>query len=345
MLRLGTILLVLLLICARQLPAQPASITGTICDLERGEPLGNANVFLADTPFGTGSGPDGRYRLGGIPPGVYTLVVSLVGYEVHTQQIVVHPADTLHSMFYLKSRILQSEEIQAIAPSQMEWKKLLKAFTREFLGETSNANNTRILNPEILTLWREQITRELIGSADSVLRVENLALGYRLSIVLSKFKWDVDDGSGQYLIFPRFEELSPPDPVIREEWRESRQRTYLGSLRHFLRALAFGNLEHEGFTIHQGNITALSSGQYNPVTIENLVLSRVERSAMWKLSFEGWLRVEYHGKRSRTSYICLNGGVAVFDEFGGLVNPVCFETSGDWLEDRVAEMLPRTYHE
>ncbi len=338
--RSGMFILLLLFCCAGRLAAQHATIAGRVLDGERGTPLANANVFLANTPYGTGTGIDGSFRVTGFPPGVYTLVVSLVGFQFQARQVHVAVADSLQLTFILEPRLLETEEIQSVAVAPMEWRKLLKLFVREFIGQTSNADETRLLNPEVINLRRDSVTRLLIASTDSIVRVENNALGYRLSIVLSKFAWNTDEGGGQYLVYPRFEEIEGATNDMKKEWETNRQLSYHGSFAHFLKSLVRGTLEQEGFTAHIGSITALRDGLEHPLTADAFSLTPLADSGLWQFSFDGWLKVQYRGWRRRTSYITLNKRVAVMDDRGHLANPLCFETLGDWLEDRVAEMLP-----
>jgi hypothetical protein len=340
MLRSGIIIFLMLLCCAGSPAGQNGRITGIVLDGEQGTPLANANVFLANTPYGIGTGMDGSFRVTGIPPGVYTLVVSLVGYEVRTRPVHVVEGDSLHMTFYLEPRPLQAEGIQTVAAAPVEWRKFLKLFEREFIGQTPNADETRLLNPEVINLRRDSIAHLLIASTDSIIRVENNALGYRLSIVLSQFKWNIDGGGGKYLVYARFEPMQGMTGDITAEWEKNRQRSYNGSMAHFLKCLALGTLEQEGFEVHIGNLTALTQGLSHPLTSGEFGLAPLEVLGLWRFTFEGWLRVHYRGTRGRTSYITLNKGVAVLDDRGHLATPLCFEILGDWQEDRVAEMLP-----
>jgi hypothetical protein len=343
--RSGVLFLLLLFSLSHHALSQRTSISGIVLDEERGTPLANANVFLANTPFGTSTGRDGWYRITGIPPGMYALVVSLVGYEVRTQQLHVATADSLHLIFYLHPRPVQTDEVQSVGVTPAEWKKLLIPFVREFIGQSPNADQTRLLNPEVINLHGDSITHMLLASSDSLVRVENNALGYRLEIVLAKFKWNTGEGGGQYLVYPQFEEMVPATSGIKDEWDMNRRHSFKGSLRHFLRSLVSGTLEQQGFTVHCGNFAALRNGLHRPITHDEFSLAYAKDLALWRFSFDGWLRVEYRGRRRRTSFITLNGGTAVLDDRGGLTAPLCLETVGDWFEDRVAEMLPLNYQE
>ncbi|MCD6205435.1 MAG: TonB-dependent receptor [Candidatus Marinimicrobia bacterium] len=55
-------------------------ITGIVCDKHNGEPLIGANILVEGQMFGAASDADGRYFILSVPPGTYTLNVSMIGY-------------------------------------------------------------------------------------------------------------------------------------------------------------------------------------------------------------------------------------------------------------------------
>ncbi|HXX63173.1 MAG TPA: TonB-dependent receptor, partial [Bacteroidota bacterium] len=55
-------------------------IVGRISDKATGEPLVGANIVLVGTPLGAACGADGTYFIINVPPGVYNLRLTLVGY-------------------------------------------------------------------------------------------------------------------------------------------------------------------------------------------------------------------------------------------------------------------------
>jgi outer membrane receptor protein involved in Fe transport len=65
--------------------AQPSdgrgAISGIVVDAANGGPLPGANVRLEGTSTGTSTDLNGRYRLGGLAPGVYDVVFSFVGFQ------------------------------------------------------------------------------------------------------------------------------------------------------------------------------------------------------------------------------------------------------------------------
>lgn len=65
-------------------------ITGIITDSQTGEPLPGVNVILEGTYIGAATDLDGRYLILNVPPGIYTLRASMIGYaEIRYENIQV----------------------------------------------------------------------------------------------------------------------------------------------------------------------------------------------------------------------------------------------------------------
>src|SRR4030067_1794273 len=56
-------------------------ISGVITDATTGQALIDANIIIKGTSMGIASNVDGNYVIMNIPPGEYTLVVSILGYQ------------------------------------------------------------------------------------------------------------------------------------------------------------------------------------------------------------------------------------------------------------------------
>jgi len=56
-------------------------ISGTVTDKETGEPLPFANVFVDGTTLGAASDLDGNFTILNVPPGVYSITASVIGYQ------------------------------------------------------------------------------------------------------------------------------------------------------------------------------------------------------------------------------------------------------------------------
>ena len=86
-------------------------VAGIITDAETNEPLAAANVFLEGTSLGASSNSDGEYFIINVPPGNYTLVVSIIGYrEFRVENVRVNLDLVTYTDFKMQKTVLESEE-------------------------------------------------------------------------------------------------------------------------------------------------------------------------------------------------------------------------------------------
>ncbi len=77
-------------------------MTGRVLDAESGESLPGVNIVLLGTQLGTATGPDGQFRLAGLPAGTYALSLSIIGYAPVVQKgVVIAPGDTVRLEVHL----------------------------------------------------------------------------------------------------------------------------------------------------------------------------------------------------------------------------------------------------
>lgn len=69
--------------------AAQATVVGTVRDGETGEPLAGALVVLTDLDRAVATDADGRYVLGGVPPGPQHLAFRFIGYSARTLHALV----------------------------------------------------------------------------------------------------------------------------------------------------------------------------------------------------------------------------------------------------------------
>ena len=91
-------------------------IAGVVKDAESGDPLPGANVVLSGTQMGAASDLNGAYFIINVPPGVYELATSMIGYGKMVQQDVRVKIDqTVQVNFDLKTEVIAGEEITVVA--------------------------------------------------------------------------------------------------------------------------------------------------------------------------------------------------------------------------------------
>ena len=87
------------------------TIKGVIYDKDTNETLPAANVVLQGTSLGTAGYLDGTYILQNVPPGMYTIVVTFMGYEKVTDDVMVQDGMTVEKNFELRSVAVQGEQV------------------------------------------------------------------------------------------------------------------------------------------------------------------------------------------------------------------------------------------
>jgi outer membrane receptor protein involved in Fe transport len=91
-------------------------IAGYITDAETGGPIVGANVIVEGTVLGNATDVDGYYAILNVPPGNYTLKISVMGYEKVTVRNVVVKIDLTTTVSYeIKSEALEFGEILVVA--------------------------------------------------------------------------------------------------------------------------------------------------------------------------------------------------------------------------------------
>lgn len=252
---------VFLFISTSRLCAQVASrmsVSGTVIDTQTGTPLHLVNVFLANTTIGDATDKEGRYLIENIPPGMYELVVTMIGYEAQKKKVELSNNRNVTLHFSLNPKILEGEEVVVTAEDAKEWQKNLRIFESVFFGVKEFAKECKLLNPEVLDFNYEWDSGHFRASAEQPFRVINHAPGYKVTVVQETFfvilektqtsLLTVENVSykKEALLFNgaiRFEELTAVDNDEKQAWIENRLLAYRGSQRHFLRALWEGKLK------------------------------------------------------------------------------------------------------
>ena len=244
--------------------------------------------------------------------------------------------------FALRPTVIELEGVEVEGDRSRGWARDLQRFEREFFGSSPNARKTEILNPYVLDFGMNEGRFDARASAP--LEVENRALGYRLTIVLTYYH---DNGRTISMGGPvYFHEIEPADDVEAARWRENREKTYRGSFMHLLRSLVLGNTRQQGFFVaHE-----IPPGAYNFSRRRQLELGSIpfigagDQPYLYRLAFEHLLYVEFGRKRSR---LRLTGDEAIVHEEGYVYTSEYddppMSVSGDMSNRRVADLLPRDY--
>ncbi len=339
-------------------------ITGKITDAKTRLPLIGANVYLSNTLRGSATNIEGQFLINYVPNGFYSLVASYVGYKLEKKEIKIISDDTLKINFYLKPLVRELSEVIISGKTPKDWKKHLKRFTLEFLGDTENAKKCKILNPEVLSFKAEKYGF-FQASAEGFIIVENKALGYKIKVDLGEFR--IMNDQIYYWTETMFEELSPKNEKERSKWEKNRIKAYNGSIRHFLQSLLLKTTETDGFRIQL--TSSLPPDDYYYVDAVPDSLFRTGDNIFENtLDFDGAIKIEFlPGLKEKsvhsdvlagynlsqiftktevwypTTWIVIKVNPVIFDYSGYLKNPYYIYQYGYWPHERFAEILPREF--
>ncbi len=87
-------------------------IIGKAIDARSGAPLPNANVQILGTIYGSASDRDGNFSVERIPPGTYSIQVSMIGYRNQIKKgVEIKAGETVHIIFALEPAPISFEPI------------------------------------------------------------------------------------------------------------------------------------------------------------------------------------------------------------------------------------------
>ncbi|WP_165851985.1 carboxypeptidase-like regulatory domain-containing protein [Mucilaginibacter terrenus] len=248
--------------------AQNGLIIGKLTSAVTKSAVANASVFLSNASYGTASAEDGSFTLRGVKPGQYNLVVTVIGFEEYSKEVLVG-SGPINMQIELTPKVMMMRQVTII--SNADWKKNYEQFKKEFIGVNDNAKLCKVVNPRVLDLVYFRKKQTLEASSDEFLIVENAALGYRTKFLLNSFSSDGISHTIYYSGKALFEDL-PGSEAQKKKWKAKREEAYYGSPQHFYRSLYRNKLASEGFVMY--NYTREPNPNRPP---EELVLRKLKQ--------------------------------------------------------------------
>ncbi len=363
-----TMLFAILLLACLQGYGQSQSgftIAGMVTDSETGETLPLANIFIANTTFGTTSKADGSFSLQLPEAGTYDLVISFLGYETFARSVrFLRP-----NVVWIDAKMVtKSQELSGVtvtAKKDANWARNLQEFRVGFLGRSKFGKSSRILNEEVLNFDLDEDTGVFEAWASEPLVIENKRLGYRLFYLLEDYRVYTRDGYSSFYGFTSFEEIEAKTRSKKTKYERARKEAYDGSMVHFFKSLYAGSTKEQGYEIYAAqDIEGKRVIDPNQVDLDGIVL-RGQRGQSKKLRFENMLYIyfkneglppEYMGKlmsnvsistknKSQNSWIEMIEGKEYieFESTGYIRNPLEFYSNGYWAFEKVGDMMPINY--
>jgi hypothetical protein len=340
--------------------------TGTVTDIESGETLPFASVFLANTTYGTVSNEQGEFKLVAKQPGSYDLIVKFAGYKTFAVSYQIFEPQTIiiDVNLELETRFLGG--VTVTAKRDDAWRRNLEKFKRGFLGRTGFAIQTKILNEDKIEFIIDEENDVFEAFTKEPLIIENKALGYRLKYILEEYKVYNKQGLLRYYGFPVFEEMND-DKRPKKKWVKNRDMAYYGSTDHFFSALFNNELKKEGYRVQQAK---KDDGKMYLDKNETDLFPTLSEGATInskRLAFKDWLMITYTGGKSKKQIKPNFGGVTTlnapnlgsapvseismfedkefieFDSGGYVYNPIDFVVNRYWSYLKIADLIPINY--
>ena len=317
------------------------TIKGKIVNKETGLPLEYVNVFLANTTIGTATGKDGEFIINNAPTGVYDLIFSYVGFGTQKKHIRIFENETLDYNISLSTKPINYSQVDIIGKSPSEWEDNMDIFKDIFIGESNNSDETKILNPEVISFKENKSSNLLKAYSDSVLKIENKSLGYMIYVVLDSLIYNKFDKSIKYVDYAKFQELVPASEDDSVEWNENRHETYMNSPRYFFFQLVHKKLYKKEFKLYTGTISELLNMEGDPIDGQDLDVTTNRDSTVYELNFTGCLKVK---RNSKTSILSFYNPVTELDKYGNFLKSFyTVEIYGYWSNQGIADALPLNY--
>ncbi|WP_343523080.1 carboxypeptidase-like regulatory domain-containing protein [Pedobacter sp.] len=239
-------LLICLLFVGKFCLAQQSYVLSGLVKDKHGEALPGAGVYVSGYKIATVTDNNGRYNLP-LKPGNYDILVQLIGYKALNKNVVISDKAVKLDLV-LEESITQLAEVTIKPdPNREHYINMFKSY---FIGTTPNAEQCKIINPNVLIVDYDKETFKLTVKTTQFLIVENKALGYRIKYLLNNFEYDGKTRIIYYEGFPYYEDLKG-SARRKKIWEQKRVAAYLGSPQHFFKALFHQRATEEGYIINK----------------------------------------------------------------------------------------------
>jgi len=351
------LLLILFLLTTLAAKAQETySITGTVTD-EKGETLPGATVFIANTQKATTANSEGKFILNGLQPGTYELAVNMIGFNSHIQTFSINQKPVnITVKLSVSVTALNAVTINGYDPNRRNY---MAQFVQNFIGSSPNAGQCKILNPEVISFQFNKENNVLTANASDLVIVENDALGYTIKYLLTEFNIDWKNKIAVNVGYPYFEELKGTW-VQQRQWENNRKIAYLGSSRHFFKAVATNTAEAEGYYVYRSPAKPTSGGflslpKTEPLNINSVFITENKSKLLLTHSNDSTgsalcivytqkpvpVPLSFPDKQISTIYP-LADSIRI-DTDGRVLPTKNFLTTGYWARGKMANLTPLEY--
>jgi len=325
--------IIIIILITASLQTHSQELKGIVLDNNTKQPLSNVSVFFNGTTIGTITDRQGNFRLDAPADQKFPVAISAIGYN---SVLLTDYTSDKNLIVFLIPRIYELDEVVVTSKrpffERTSRNYNLSTFKRQFLGETVNAYNCRILNESAIAFQYDNDKLMLTANASQPLIISNRSLGYSITFHLDFFKFTQTPYSLTYAGYYIFSEDSTLNLKEMERALKRRRLAYMGSRMHLMRSLWENNLDSSGFTIK--NSTSQSSVSYDNIVVWT-------DSSDKYLGPRGIYDIAYFSKIPSSTFEITED--SVFFNRLGYFDPFRIRWTGEMSRQRVADLLPFDY--
>ncbi|WP_216746090.1 carboxypeptidase-like regulatory domain-containing protein [Paucihalobacter ruber] len=310
------------------------TLKGVVVDANTLEPIESATVYFDNTTIGTTTNANGQFSIDYTDAVQSVLVVSFLGYE---KQIIANYRNLQQLQIKLKEQTDVLDEVLLTDNDGLTRKQKLKQFKKEFLGTSANGRSCKILNEGDIILRYHKPSKTLTATAKNPVKVINNNLQYEILYDIIDFEIAykyVDEKQDLFnvksVIYTGTTYYKSIGKVDAKKLNKFRQKTFKGSVQHFIRALYHQQLEEEQFQIFRNKF------KVNPY--EAFKITDVSDSNLKQVTFDKRLSVLYDKKHQ--SGIQLTADYFVIDAYGNYAPIANLLFTGVMGNQRLGDSLP-----
>lgn len=296
-------------------------------------PLEGVSVYFDGTTIGTITDQNGYFEISLSNTLSAPLIISFLGFE--TQQIA-NPFAQPEWQIPLTEKVIALDEVVLQLDTWSREKKM-NHFKREFLGVTTEALSSKILNEKKIGLRYDPSSQVLSAYCNEPIIIVNKYLGFKIAYNLARFNINYKKslsglqlvGSVFYSGSSFFEEL---DKKTRRKHLKNREKAYYGSTLHFMRSLAGKKLHENKFRIFYD--------KFEVRPYKHFIIEPQENFTKVSMNVDA-LSILYDG--THQSGIEFKAESFYIDYYGNYDKPNEILLSGDFGLQRISKMLPLDY--
>jgi hypothetical protein len=328
---------------------------GKVVEANTNKPIPYVSVYVNGSSQGSTTNAQGAFKFTSTIA-IGELIITSVGFQTISYPFNNPREQNLIIKLERKDNTL--DEILILTDEERN--KYLKIFKNNFLGQTQEANASRIKNIRDIYFIRNTDKSEgFTAKADSSLVIINNRTGYKITFTLEGFSFNSKNNTTFFYGYTKYDDLAP----FKKSYTKRRQEIFQGSTMQFFRTMADAEKFDSSYSMMELKSIESNGRKFDqgiPRNKNYLVKKDSADNGVFLLTFNERLRVQYSKSTSvlkdlsRFFMSISNGGVPVstislidssvyFDKNGIVLNPLGMMYSGYWSFEKAANMLPSDY--